>query len=230
MYNIHLRQHLISIFSYYWPFLRQELLLIKQTTAIYSWNGDFSPIALSKQFQNLFLPPQLKNQLFIAFLHRNLWKNWENVQNSNFLPHRGKFLPYPPTTNDTKNMHLWSRPNFAKLTNYYLLTIKYSIHLATSCCDLGNYGIVLAIFSANLALERSVIYRDKYFVLGLGLFPITSCFTSRILPNFNVCKIPVKPCQHLKFGFLPKNLKKLRESFLSISDWHYTKHLPLGPN
>ena len=36
--------------------------------------------------------------------------------------------------------------------------------------------------------------RGKYYVWGLGFFPIPSCFISRILPNFKACKMPIKPC------------------------------------
>ena len=67
----------------------------------------------------------------------------------------------------------------------------------------------------------------KYHVSDLGFFPIPLCFTIKIIPNFNVCKIPIKPCQPWQFSFLPIN-PKTREYFLSISDKHFTKYFPLA--
>ena len=46
----------------------------------------------------------------------------------------------------------------------------------------------------NYTTLYTVYYKGKYCVSDLDFFPILSCFTGRILPNFNACKIPIKAC------------------------------------
>ena len=73
-----------------------------------------------------------------------------------------------------------------------------------------------AAISPTLESTRNTSIEGKLQAGGLNIMYwifvsfLSSCFTSRILPHFNVYKIPIKSCQPWQFSFLPQSLKTNR--------------------